>query len=332
MKTLVALALLLAALVVPLGAYVRLSDAGLGCPDWPLCYGKVSPHHAREAIARDEALMPHGPVTQAKAWKEMAHRYAAASLGVLILAVAALAWKKRRDRAAASSLLALVAVQGMLGMWTVTLLLKPAIVTAHLAGGMLTVAALAVMFAARRLPPVGLPAGRVFAVRCLAVLVFCQILSGGWVSTNYAALACEGFPLCSGTAWPDWRPDGAFHIWRELGESPDGTLLPFSALVAIHWTHRLLALAVAALTLAVLILCRREAGLRPHLAWLAAVLLVQVSLGIGNVLLRLPLPLAVAHNAGAMCLFAVTALLAARVRSRVRIADPCQERGTSWQS
>lgn len=329
MRRLVSVALLLACLVVPLGAYVRLSDAGLGCPDWPLCYGKVSPHHASEAIAAAEASRPEGPVSQAKAWKEMIHRYAASTLGLLILGVAVLAWRRRRQRMAASLLLGLVVLQGLLGMWTVTLLLKPAIVTAHLLGGMLTVTALAAMTLVTR-NPVVVGAGAWWAARLLPVAVLGQIMLGGWVSTNYAALACNGFPLCSGGV-PDMHWGQAFHVWRELGQTPEGDWLPFAALVSIHWAHRLGAVLVTALAVSVLWLSRKTPGIGAWRLLLAASLVLQLGLGIANVLLQLPLPVAVAHNAGAMVLLVVSTVFSLGIRRAVP-ADSRTERSASWQS
>ncbi|WP_240674206.1 COX15/CtaA family protein [Crenobacter cavernae] len=306
------LALLLAVIVVPLGAYVRLSDAGLGCPDWPGCYGKPSPLAAAADIARAMTLDPDGPVSHAKAWKEMVHRYLAASLGLVILAVTAIAFKARRDRLPASLLLALVVLQGLLGMWTVTLLLKPAIVTGHLLGGMLLIAALAWWVSRGRLAPV--TTSRSFSIACgiLIALVFGQIALGGWVSTHYAALACQGFPSCNGELMPSaMRFDGAFHGLRSIGEAAGGAPLAIEQRVAIHWTHRLGALLLSVAVLGVSAWGWRWPALRGRLVCLLIVWLAQVAIGVGNVLMQLPLPLAVAHNAGALLLLVATVRLAA---------------------
>ncbi|SCK13944.1 heme A synthase [Vogesella sp. LIG4] len=317
MKRLLLFALLLACIVVPLGAYVRLSDAGLGCPDWPGCYGHLSPHHAADDIRQAMAVQPDGPVSPAKAWKEMTHRYLAATLGLLVLCTAIVAWRQRRHRLAASGLLALLVLQGLLGMWTVTLLLKPAVVTAHLLGGMSIVSLLAASrFAAPT--PRAVPRRVGWLLWLLPLLVLAQIALGGWVSSNYAALACQGFPSCNGSYLPDdMQFAGAFHWQRVLGESADGSPLLFSQLTAIHWLHRLGALLLTLLLLAAIQAGWRVAALRPRLRLLAAALVLQLLLGAANVLLQLPLPVAVAHNIGAMLLLASTMSLAFSVRPQV---------------
>lgn len=309
-RRLLGIALALTAVVVVFGAYVRLADAGLGCPDWPGCYGKLSPHHAAAAIADAHAVDPHGPVSLPKAWKEMIHRYLAAFLGLLIVAIAALAWRHRRHREAAPGIaLALVGVvvfQGLLGKWTVTLLLKPAIVTAHLLGGLTTFALLVWLgLRARGVRRETVDRPLALAARVGLGLLVVQIALGGWTSTNYAALACTDFPACHGSLWPPADYANAFHVVRELGMTADGELLPLAALTAIHWSHRVGAVVVG------IVLFALGAGLvrRPASAWrgvaLIAALLLQIGLGIANVLLSLPLPLAAAHNAGAALLVGV---------------------------
>ncbi len=339
MKRLLAVALLLACIVVPLGAYVRLSDAGLGCPDWPGCYGHLSPHHAAADIHQAMTLRPDGPVSPAKAWKEMTHRYLAATLGLLVLLAAALAWYRRRQRLPATGLLALLLLQGLLGMWTVTLLLKPAVVTSHLLGGMSIVALLATWrFGGSQSVPLS---PRLYWLLCaLPLLVLGQVALGGWVSSNYAALACQGFPACNGSfVPPQMQFDGAFHWQRALGESADGTPLTLAQLTAIHWLHRLGALLLTLVLLAALQAGWRHAALRPRLLLLALALLLQLSLGAANVLLQLPLPLAVAHNIGAMLLLSSTLLLVSATRrqlqpARQRMAAPRLRHGkgrrTTW--
>lgn len=304
-------------LVIVAGAYVRLEDAGLGCPDWPGCYGQLLgvPDEAHE-VARAEQAYPGAPVDSARAWKEMFHRYLAGTLGLLILAVAVLAWRKRREigrsPALATALVAVVAFQATLGMWTVTLLLKPAIVVLHLLGGMTTLA-LMTWLALREIDPPAAPADvaralRPWAALGLAVLI-AQIALGGWVSANYAALACPDFPACHGRWLPDMNFADAYHVLRELGVTAAGAPLSQDALVAIHWTHR------AGALLTVLYLGTLAAlGLRvPALALasglLLALLLVQAALGAANVLTRLPLALAVAHNGGAALLLAALVML-----------------------
>jgi cytochrome c oxidase assembly protein subunit 15 len=285
-------ALALAFIVAVMGAYVRLSDAGLGCPDWPLCYGQPLPAD----IADRDAL--------AKAWKEMGHRYLAGTLGALILAIAVAAWRLRRSAPLASAIVLLVAFQATLGKWTVTMLLKPAIVTAHLLGGMATLALLA-WLALAQWPHA--PAPEMRALRPVAaialVAVAMQIVLGGWVSANYAALACPGLPLCPGAM--DFA--NAFHVVRELGQTAQGDLLSHDALRAIHWTHRLFALVAL---VAVLFAAARAYRLVPRLAVILGLLvMLQFALGVMNVALGLPLALAAAHNAGAALLLLALVVL-----------------------
>jgi heme a synthase len=296
--------------VVVVGAYVRLADAGLGCPDWPGCYGELTPHHARDDIEKavEEQGGTHGPVSMGKAWKEMFHRYIAGGLGLLILAIAATAWLRRRELgqspALATGILGLVIFQAALGMWTVTLLLKPVIVTLHLLGGMALLALLA-WLALRQQAPRPLPAA-VTKLRSLGLLallvVIAQIALGGWVSTNYAALACTDFPTCHGEWLPQMDFRHGFQLVRELGKTAAGTHLSYDAITAIHWTHRVGALVtllvVGGLALRLL---RNPASARLG-GLLLAVLLAQVVIGIANVLGGLPLLLAAAHNAGAAIL------------------------------
>lgn len=322
-RRLVLLALLLTVVVVVFGAYVRLADAGLGCPDWPGCYGQLSPHHAAEEIDAAHAADPHGPVSPAKAWKEMLHRYLAAGLGLLILAMAVLAWRHRRHAGSApgvaTALVGVVLIQGLLGKWTVTLLLKPAIVTGHLLGGLTVLALLSWMAlrahgARRRTQRV--PPGLALAARVGFVLLIAQIALGGWTSTNYAALACPDFPACHGSFYPPADYGHAFHLVRELGMTADGELLPLAALTAIHWSHRVGAAVVGGFLLLVGgLLLRRDA--LPGIVLIAAVVL-QIVLGVANVLLSLPLPLAVAHNAGAALLVAAMVWINWRVAGEGR--------------
>jgi cytochrome c oxidase assembly protein subunit 15 len=304
-RILATVCVLLTLVVVVAGAYVRLSDAGLGCPDWPGCYGKLTPAQAAPAIARTVAAQggEHGPVSLAKAWKEMGHRYLAGALGLAIAVLAAYAWASGRAPIVATLALGVVVFQATLGMWTVTLLLRPAIVTAHLLGGMLTLALLALIAldAWRLTAAPQARALRAAAALGLAALAM-QIALGGWVSANYAALACPDFPLCLGEALPPMDFGNAFHVQRELGMTRDGALLSREALTAIHWTHRAFAfVAAAAIGWAAWRACRTPdfAGLG---ALIAALLVLQIALGVGNVLASLPLWLAAAHNAGAALL------------------------------
>jgi len=295
-------ALYLALLVVPLGAYVRLSDAGLGCPDWPGCYGKLVgvPEHPVEQAAAVQAF-PDRPVEPAKAWKEMIHRYAAGTLGLLVFALAGLAW--RRQPAVSAGLVGIIVFQALLGMWTVTLLLKPVIVSGHLLGGMTVIALLTLLAMPDRQPSARRagPAGALLLARLALVVVVIQIALGGWLTSNYAALACRDFPTCQGDWVPDMNFGQAFTLVRELGHTGDGGLLSMSALTAIHWAHRLGALLVL-LTVGALALRLAAPCWRNWAFALAATLALQLGLGIVNVLTSLPLALAVAHNFGAALL------------------------------
>ncbi len=302
--------------VVVVGAYVRLSDAGLGCPDWPGCYGELTPHLAQDDIAKavEDQGGTHGPVSLGKAWKEMFHRYIAGGLGLVILAIAVTAWLRRRELRQspllATSLLVLVMFQAALGMWTVTLLLKPVIVTLHLLGGLATLALLAWLgLRQETFKPVPTAAMRLRPWALLTLLiVIAQIMLGGWVSTNYAALACVDFPTCHGQWLPEMDFHHGFQLVRELGMTAAGTHLSYDAITAIHWTHRVGAVVTFLYAGGFALVLLRTAGLAGYGAVLLAVLLLQVALGIANVVAGLPLAVAAAHNAGAAILL-VTAVV-----------------------
>ncbi len=310
-------ATILAFCVVVLGSYVRLSDAGLGCPDWPGCYGQLTVPQAAAALQHADQGFPGKPLETHKAWKEMAHRYLAGTLGLLILSIFISAWRSRgRENISLTlpaGLLALVIFQALLGMWTVTLLLKPVIVSAHLLGGMSTLALL-VWLSHRRLskqlPLYGANDSSLLPwARLGLVVIAMQIFLGSWTSSNYAALACTSFPLCQGAWLPDMDFANAYHMVRELGVTADGAPLSLPALTAIHWSHRLGAL-LSLLYLGWLALRVMHYSGMAQWGWLlAGLLLLQVSIGIGNALLGLPLPLAVAHNAGAALLLVSLVLL-----------------------
>jgi cytochrome c oxidase assembly protein subunit 15 len=301
--------------VVVVGAYVRLEDAGLGCPDWPGCYGQLIGVPAQDhELARAKQDFDRA-VDVGRAQKEMFHRYIAGTLGLLILAIAILAWWRRAviglSPLLPTALVVLVALQAALGKWTVTMLLKPVIVTLHLLGGMATLGLLA-WLAARQLPLTA-PAAesrrlRPWAGLALAVLII-QIALGGWVSANYAALACVDFPTCGGEWLPQMQFAHAFHLMRGLGVTAAGTPLSGEALIAIQWMHRLGALLTLLVVGAVALLALRSPGFRIHGLALLALLAVQLGLGIANVLLRLPLALAAAHNAGAALLLVALVVL-----------------------
>lgn len=313
-RALLAAATLLAFLVVGLGAYVRLSDAGLGCPDWPGCYGHYlgvpdAPHETAAAAS----AFPQAPLHTGKAWKEMVHRYAAGSLGLLILALCLQAWRSAarggRSPLLPTLLLGLVVLQAALGMWTVTLLLKPVVVTLHLLGGMATLSLLVALLSdTGRAAP--LPAGRALRLATGAALgsVIVQIALGGWVSSNYAALACTAFPACLDGPVPAMDFGHAYTLLRPLGETADGQALPVGALLAIHWSHRLWAIVVLVTvgSCATLLLRSGDPATRRWGLALLALLALQISLGIANVLLALPLPVAVAHTLGAAALLTTT--------------------------
>jgi cytochrome c oxidase assembly protein subunit 15 len=310
-KNLLIFGILLAFCVISLGAYVRLSDAGLGCPDWPGCYGKLlgvpDSHHEVNAA---QAAFPHAPVEAAKAWKEMIHRYLAGILGLVIAALAVLAIWPRPQAVVAPQifLVGLVLVQAALGMLTVTWLLKPVIVTLHLLGGMLILATLVGIRAHNATARIAnaTPALKKAAWAITAIILM-QIALGGWTSANYAAMACSDYPLCQGQLMPadmDWSH--AFVFNRELGQTSDGQMLSLQTLTAIHWTHRSFALVVLAACVAFAMRLQRQDDTRHFGQLLLAAVVVQVLLGISNVWLQWPLGLAVLHNTGAAILLAVT--------------------------
>ncbi len=299
----------LAALVVVLGAWVRLTDAGLGCPDWPGCYGHLHPAQAA-GDAAGLAAYPSRSFDYAKALHEMVHRYFATGLGVTIIALLAIALINRRDPRqpllAPLLLLLTVCLQGALGAFTVTLLLKPLIVTSHLLGGLTTLAVLVWLAwtpEARSATPSDHRLRRL-AVFAFAVLAL-QIALGGWTSTNYASVACPDFPTCQGSYWPQMDFRDAFVLWRGLGIDYEGGVLAHPARVAIHFTHRLGAI-IAGTVLLILAIRSLRDGASPRVKRLGAVLLVavllQLTLGISTVLWAVPLSVATAHNAGAALL------------------------------
>jgi cytochrome c oxidase assembly protein subunit 15 len=299
--------------LVMFGSFTRLTDSGLGCPDWPGCYGHSNPLSAGEPIRAAETALPSGPVTMTKAWIEMLHRYFAMAVGFLIIVLTVLAWRRWRREPGrspwlATAALAAVCVQGAFGALTVTMKLQPAIVTMHLLGGV-GMLALLTWLALREggASPVGRGGAmlRPLAAVAAALLVM-QIALGGWVSTNYAVLACPDFPLCHGRLMPtDMDFAAGFTLWRDLGMTADGAPIPFPALVAIHWVHRSFAyLVLAALGLLAWRLWRVE-GLTRLARALAAVSAVQFLTGLSNVVLNWPLLLAVLHNGGAAVLIAL---------------------------
>lgn len=322
-RRLASLTLGLTFIVVIVGAFVRLTDAGLGCPDWPGCYGHLaSLPETRQEVAAAQAQDPRGTYDAGKAFREMLHRYLAGALGLLILALAVLGrtrFGNERLARTSTALLGLVVFQALLGMWTVTLQLKPLIVTLHLLGGFATLGLAWWLLMhchdwPRPVAPAPPRALRRLHAAALAGLIV-QIALGGWTSSNYAALACPDFPTCREQWWPaNMDFSEAFVLWRGLGIDYEYGVLDSPARTAVHVAHRIGAVAASALILALAIMSiRTRIG-----AWrasgfiLIALLAIQISLGIGNVVLQLPLAVAVAHNA-----FAALLLLAVLTQGRL---------------
>lgn len=310
------IACVLAFIVIVIGAYTRLSDAGLGCPDWPGCYGNlIVPDQAERA---NEAY-PERPLEKAKAWKEMVHRYAASTLGLLILIMAFLSWTKpslSNMRVFTSALLLLVIFQGMLGMWTVTLLLKPVIVMSHLLGGLSILSLLywsMLRQQSRQNTSTNIGNKKLLPLVIVAMIVLAfQISLGGWTSSNYAALVCPDFPTCQGVWWPNMDFNEGFILWRGLGVDYEGGVLHGSARTAIHMAHRIGAVVTFFTILTIVIQAIRSGMENIKLTGLVVLILLitQVSLGIANIKLYLPLSVAVAHNGvAALLLLSLVTLL-----------------------
>ncbi len=328
LRSLTLLTLFLTFDLVLFGAFTRLSDSGLGCPDWPGCYGSASPLGAREEIAQAQAALPTGPVTQGKAWIEMVHRYLATGVGVLILTLAvATAWaaRKRPTVLPLSPLwpaltLLWVCLQGAFGALTVTMKLFPAIVTLHLLGGMGLLALLQAQasryaLAGGQTQIVWLPASVRRLLLLSFVLLWLQIALGGWVSTNYAVLACSEFPSCQGSMWPPMDFRQGFTLWRELGATGDGGHISFAALTAIHYAHRLAAYAVMVVLLVLAGLLARDPATRRYGHAVLALVAWQFLSGLSNVVLGWPLVAALAHTGGAAALVIVLSATICQSRS-----------------
>ena len=377
------LAVLLTACVVVFGAFVRLSDAGLSCPDWPTCYGRATwPSAPQDAAAH--AASEIRPFETHKAWREQVHRHLAASLGVLVLVLALLAARRRRfgiaqvvgasllvaaaipaymqghiglafalagageavlllaalrwsniDLARAAALtLAVIVFQALLGKWTVTLLLKPIIVMGHLLGGLATFSLLLWMAWRATGLPIRLADARWLRRWVVAgiVLLGVQIALGGWTSANYAALACGGggwttathhyldFPKCVGQWWPPADFHEGFVLWRGVGVDYEGGVLDGASRIAIQMAHRMMAVVVAVYLLWLALRLYRLPGMRGWATTLGLLVVAQVSLGILNVKLALPLSVAVLHNAGALALLFVLVTLLARLKEPESVA------------
>jgi cytochrome c oxidase assembly protein subunit 15 len=320
---LTALTLFLTFDLVVFGAFTRLTDSGLGCPDWPGCYGHASPLGAAVHIDAAQAAVPGGPVTWDKAWIEMIHRYLAMTVGVLIVVMAISSWLDRK-RLPISPLwplftLVWVVVQGLFGKYTVTLKLYPAIVTLHLIGGMVLLALLARQHAAYRGPPTPLPRAVLGLAWFALIVLACQVSLGGWVSTNYAVLACTGFPQCNGQWVPTADFDVGFTLLRGLGAAGSTGPITQEALVAIHWVHRVFAAVVLLVVGALAVTLGRQADDRVSRLGkvLGLLLLGQVASGMANVILGWPLLAALAHTAGAAGLVLTTTLVVARPAKHV---------------
>jgi heme a synthase len=331
--------------LVLFGAFTRLTDSGLGCPDWPGCYGNASPLGAQADIGAAQAALPSGPVTHGKAWVEMVHRYLAAGVGVLILVLAAASWWERwQARRAhgkgwtdvqglraplspwwATATLVWVVLQGAFGALTVTMKLYPAIVTLHLLGGLGLLALLAAQTQAHARSALQLPTGLYAGLFALALLAVVQMALGGWVSTNYAVLACSDFPTCQGAWWPPMDFEHGFALFRALGEGKDGGFVPFAALTAIHFVHRLVA-GLLLVSIALLAWRLHAEGSGSTRRWAFALVGVgawQLLSGLANVLLGWPLLAAVAHTGGAAALTVLLTVLIVRVaQARRRAVAP----------
>jgi heme a synthase len=331
LRALTLLTLFLTFDLVLFGAFTRLTDSGLGCPDWPGCYASASPLGAKGQISAEQAAMPHGPVTHQKAWIEMLHRYAASGVGVLILVLAVTSWLHRQQLRRRLSIspwwptltLLWVCLQGAFGALTVTMKLFPAIVTLHLLGGMVLLALLQVQATRYRMAD-SLAGGFEASLRPSAatwlmagfVLLWLQIALGGWVSTNYAVLACNEFPRCQGQWLPPTNLREGFALWRALGQTAEGGNITLPALTAIHIVHRLFAFVLfAVLGVAALKMLRsapQGSVVRSAAWWIVALLLWQLLTGLSNVVLGWPLVAALAHTGGAAGLvIAITGVLGA---------------------
>ena len=337
LQALTVLTLFLTFDLVLFGAFTRLTDSGLGCPDWPGCYGSASPAGAHTEISAAQQAMPTGPVTHGKAWIEMIHRYLATGVGVLIMVLTVGAWRQDATHRVLSPwwptvTLVWVCLQGAFGALTVTMKLFPAIVTLHLIGGLVLLALLCVQAvryarATSGAVPVPVAPGLRTLLVLAMVLVSVQVVLGGWVSTNYAVLACTTFPTCQGSWWPAMDFAQGFQIWRPLGVLKDGSHIDFAALTAIHYVHRLFAYAVL---LVLLLLAWRLRGgaaalraaapaqarqLSVQARWLLGLSALQLATGLSNVILDWPLVAAVLHTGGAAALVVVLTWAAASSRA-----------------
>ncbi|WP_073104529.1 COX15/CtaA family protein [Pollutimonas bauzanensis] len=314
--------------LIMFGAFVRLTDSGLGCPDWPGCYGKISPIGASGHIEQAVQAMPYGAVSFSKAWIEMIHRYAGSILGMMIIGIAYMAWRHRRQlgntpRLAVATLLA-VCIQGAFGAWTVTHQLMPIVVTGHLLGGMILLALMTWLAAREKTHAPLSPQARRWRPWMAAglALLFIQIALGGWVSTNYAALACMDFPMCHGEWVPPMDFEGGYSLVRGLGLLPSGAMISQYALTAIHWVHRNFAFVVFAYLGVLAWKMLPEPGLRGPARLMLALLLAQLVTGLTTIFFQWPLLIAVLHNGGAAGLVLANVTLLVRLSRDYRAKIP----------
>lgn len=317
-------AAIIAFCVIVLGAWVRLSHAGLGCPDWPGCYGQLTWPEAASEIAEANQTFPERPFESNKAWREMVHRYLAGTLMLLVFATGWIAWRnpntKKQVKVISAVLMVLIVFQALLGMWTVTLKLKPIIVMAHLLGGLTSFSLILWLMFSNRRPMTDKPNIQIRKMRpaiiTAIVILASQIALGGWTSANYAALACPDVPMCGGQWWPDADFKEGFVLWREVGVNYEGGLLDQRSRVAIHLTHRIGAVVTLLVLISLAFRLIKIPRLRTGGQLLMALVLAQFTLGVLNVALYLPLLNAVAHNAGAALLLATLLSLLNKTTTR----------------
>lgn len=309
-KRLTLLALFLTFDLLVFGAFTRLTDSGLGCPDWPGCYGTTSALSAHANIAQAQAMLPDGPVTHAKAWIEMIHRYLAMLVGglILTLAVFTAVMRYQGDRSVSwrwpLASLVWVLVQGAFGALTVTMKLFPLIVSLHLMGGMVLLAMLAIQAHAQgAFASLQIPRPSSWRARAVGFVLMVQVFLGAWVSSNYAVLACESFPLCQGSVVPELDADG-FVLWRPLGMTAEGVFLNAQALVTIHWIHRCMAVVAIGALMWLIQALRKQAPQAQHWRWLSLLVVIQAISGVSNVVLGWPMWAALVHTGCASLLWA----------------------------
>ena len=319
-KKLLLLATITAFCLVVLGAYVRLSDAGLGCPDWPGCFGTLSVPESQSAIENAELNFPSQHIETAKAWKEMIHRYIAGFLGLMIFLIGIISYKNKKilrvNPIVPYAIVLLVIFQALLGMWTVTLLLKPIVVSAHLIGGMTTLGLLTFVthrYWGKIQTNILKYKHEIFLVRFSLFVLFIQIFLGGWTSTNYAGLACTDFPTCHGALIPNLNFNDAFDLFRDLGKLSDGSPLPLAVFETIQWIHRLGALITWLFFGYLASVILKYKTMRSLGYILLFVITAQFIVGVANLLLHLPIILAVIHTLGAASLVVLAVILNSRI-------------------